>query len=85
MPYDKKLPLQRTIHAIVRKHDGYFVASCMEVSAVTDGRTLDELACNLQEAIGLHLEGEDPADFGLVPNPGITLIYQIEMTGVGPT
>ena len=82
MPYDAKLPLQRTIHAIVRKYDGYFVASCLEVSAVTDGRTLDELVCNLQEAIGLCLEGENPADLGLIANPGITLIYQMESTGV---
>ena len=82
MPYDSELPLQRTIHAIVRKYDGYFVASCLEVSAVTDGRTLDELACNLQEAVGLYLEGENPADFGLVANPGITLIYQMELNGV---
>ena len=82
MPYDSELPLQQTIHAIVRKYDGYFVASCLEVSAVTDGRTLDELACNLQEAVGLYLEGENPADFGLVANPGITLIYQMELNGV---
>ena len=82
MPYNAELPLQRTIHAIVRKYDGYFVASCLEVSAVTDGRTLDELACNLQEAVGLYLEGENPADLGLVANPGITLIYQMELTGI---
>ena len=83
MPYDAELPLQRTIHAVVKKYDGYFVASCLEVSAVTDGRTLDELARNLQEAIGLYLEGENPADFGLVANPGITLIYQMGLAGVG--
>ena len=83
MPYDAELPLQRTIHAVVRKYDGYFVASCLEVSAVTDGRTLDELVCNLQEAVGLYLEGENPADLGLVSNPGITLIYQMELAGVG--
>ena len=82
MPYNAELPLQRTIHAIVRKYDGYFVASCLEVSAVTDGRTLDELVCNLQEAVGLYLEGENPADLGLVANPGITLIYQMELNGV---
>ena len=82
MPYNAELPLQRTIHAIVRKYDGYFVASCLEVSAVTDGRTLDELACNLQEAVSLSLEGENPADLGLVANPGITLIYQMELNGV---
>ena len=72
-------PLQRTIHAVIKKYEGYFVATCLEVSVVTDGPTLDKVVCNLQEAIGLLLDGEDPADFGLVPNPGITLIYQTEL------
>ena len=82
MPYDPDLPLQRNIHAIIRKYDGYFVATCLEVSAVTDGYTLDETALKLQEAICLLLDGEDPAEFGLVSNPGITLIYQMEMADV---
>ena len=75
MPYDGRLPLQQTIHAVITEYDGYFVASCHEVSAVTDGRTLDETVCNLKEAIALFLDGEDPAEFGLIPNPGITFIY----------
>ena len=82
MPYDPNLPLQRNIHAVVRKYEGYYVATCLEVSAVTDGRTLDETVFNLQEAICLLLDGEDPAEFGLTPNPGITLIYQMELADV---
>ena len=82
MPYDPNLPLQRNIHAVIRRYEGYYVATCLEVSAVTDGHTLDETAFNLQEAVCLLLDGEDPAEFGLVPNPGITLIYQMEMAGV---
>ncbi len=82
MPYDPDLPLQRNIHAVVRKYDGYYVATCLEVSAVTDGRTLDETVSNLEEAICHLLDGENPAEFGLVPNPGITFIYQLELTSV---
>ncbi len=82
MPYDPDLPLQRNIHAVVRKYDGYYVATCLEVSAVTDGRTLDETAVRLQEVVCLLLEGEDPAKFGLVANPGITIIYQMETAEV---
>lgn len=79
MPYDPRMPLQRNINAFIREYDGRFVAACHEVSVVTDGRTLDETVCNLKEAITLLLDGENPADFGLIPNPGIILIYQTEI------
>ncbi len=75
------LSLQRTIHAVIEEHEGYFVASCLEVSVVTDGPTLDETVANLREAIELHLEGEDPTEFGLIPNLGVTLIYDMGLVG----
>ena len=69
--------MQRTIKAFIRKGDAYYVAECLEVSVVTQGKTLDETIANLEEAIALHLEGEDPADFGLAPNP--TLLVTLEL------
>lgn len=59
-------PLQHTIKAVVRPGDesGY-VAECLEIAVVTQGATLDETIRNLQEAVALHLEGEDPIDFRL--------------------
>ena len=69
--------MQRTIKAFVRKGDTHYVAECLEIAVVTQGRTLDETIANLQEAIALHLEGEDPADFGLAPDP--TLLVTLEL------
>jgi predicted RNase H-like HicB family nuclease len=62
--------LQRTIKAVIRPGEerGY-VAECLEVAVVTQGATLDETVANLREAVQLHLEGENPADFGLAPHP----------------
>ena len=76
MPYDPRLPLQRNINALFREDDGYYVARCMEISVVTDGPTLGETLANLREAIELHLEDENPAEFGLVPNPGFQITFQ---------
>ena len=76
MPYDSDLPLQRNINALIKEYDGYFVARCMEISVVTDGSTLDETLANLREAIELHLEDEDPAEYGLVENPGLQITLQ---------
>jgi len=63
--------LQRTIKAIIRpgEESGY-VAECIEVAVVTQGETLDEVMSNLREAVALHLDGEDLADFGLAEKLG---------------
>ena len=74
--------MQRNIHALIRQYDGYFVATCLNAAIVTDGTTLDETVVNLQEAVGLYLEDEDPAELGLVPDPGIVLTYEIESVRV---
>jgi len=53
--------LSPKVNAIIRsgEQQGY-VGECVEISIVTQGNTLDEVVNNLQEAILLHLEGEDP-------------------------
>jgi predicted RNase H-like HicB family nuclease len=65
--------MQKTIKAFIHKSESYYVAECVGISVVTQGKTLDETIANLQEAVSLHLEGEDPADFGLEPNAPLVL------------
>ncbi len=69
--------MQQTIKAFIHKGDSHYVAECLEISVVTQGRTLDETVANLQEAVALHLDGEDAADYGLAPDP--TLLVTIEL------
>ena len=71
--------LQQNIHAIIRPGDekGYF-AECMEIPVITQGMTLDEISNNLVEAVSLHLEGEDPADFGLVAQPSLAVTFELQ-------
>lgn len=54
--------LQHTVKAVIRpgEESGY-VAECMEIPVVTQGETLDETVANLNEAVALHLDGEDLA------------------------
>ncbi len=76
-----------TLHVIVEFHDGqeegdvgypYYVASCDQIGAVTDGRTLDELLKNLREVIELAFEDEDTvAVYNLVPNPRISITMEL--------
>lgn len=55
-----------------------YVAECLNLAVVTQGRTLDETVQNLREAIQLHLEGEDLADLGLAPNPPVLITLEME-------
>ena len=55
-----------------------YVAECLDLPVVTQGKTLDETALNLREAIQLHLEGEDLAELGLAPNPPLLITLEME-------
>ena len=66
-----------TIHVLVSRSARWYVAECHEIAVITQGRTLDDLVANLQDAVDLHLDGEDPAVLGLVNSPRLSLIYDL--------
>jgi predicted RNase H-like HicB family nuclease len=74
------MALQHTIKAIIRQGESHYVAECLEIGVVTQGATIQETLENLQEAVSLYLEGEDPAEFGLAPNPSILVTMEMELT-----
>lgn len=71
------VPVRRdVIHAVVHPdEDGYYV-ECLEVAVVTQGDDLEDLVRNLDEALSLHLEGEDLAALGLSSHPRLQLIIE---------
>ena len=71
--------MKRFIQVRVSRGEKYFVAECFDLPVVTQAETLDELFSNLQEAIALQLEGEDPADFGLAADASILASYELEL------
>jgi len=70
--------LRHNIKAYIYKGENHYVAECAEISVVTQGKSLDETIANLQEAVNLHMEGEDPAEYGLASNPTILVIMELE-------
>jgi predicted RNase H-like HicB family nuclease len=73
--------LQRTVKAIIRPGDeSGFVGECVEIAIITQGATIDETMHNLQEAVALHLKGENPADFGLISRPTLIVTMELEPT-----
>ncbi|UCH35364.1 MAG: type II toxin-antitoxin system HicB family antitoxin [Armatimonadota bacterium] len=70
--------MRRTIKAFITKGETHYVAECLEISVVTQGKTLDETVANLEEAVALFLQGEDPADFDLAPDPSLLVTLETE-------
>ncbi len=70
--------LQQTVKAVIRPGDeAGFVAECVEIAVVTQGATIDETIQNLRDAVALHLEGEDPSEFGLRDRPTLVVTMEI--------
>jgi len=71
--------LQHTVKAVIRRgQESGYVAECVEISVVTQGATLDEVTRNLQEAVALHLEGEDLEALGLAHRPTLVVTMEVE-------
>lgn len=63
--------------AIITKEDKWYVAHCLELGVVSQGKTVDEAKANLKEAVELYMEsfgGED------IPNStGEVVLYPLEI------
>jgi predicted RNase H-like HicB family nuclease len=70
--------MRRTIQVRIFRGEEKYVAECLELSVVTQGDTLDEVNANICEAIGLHLEGEKLAEFGLAENPAVVAGMELD-------
>lgn len=51
-----------------------YVAECVSLPVVTQGATIDETVKNMQEALTLHLEGEDMEEMGFSPHASLMVI-----------
>lgn len=70
--------MRRTIQFRIFRGETKYVAECLDLPIVTEGDTLDEVTANIREAVALHLEGEDIADFGLAPNPTVLATMELD-------
>ena len=65
--------MRSTIKAYISPGDTHYMAECLEIGVVTQGKTVDETIANLKEAVALFLEGEDPSDYDLVASPSLLI------------
>lgn len=61
----------------VYRGDTHFVAECLDLPVLTQAKTLDELAKNIEEALEVHLEGESLLELGFVEKPSILVSFEL--------
>lgn len=69
--------MKSIIQFAVQKGKKYYVAQGLELPIVTQGKTLDALTRNINDAVSLHLEGEDLAELGLVRRPSVLVSFEL--------
>ena len=69
-----------TVRMVVTKKGEYYLARAQGLSIFAEARSLDELKRNIQEAVALHLEGEEHRRYGLPASPLIEVIYDFSET-----
>jgi predicted RNase H-like HicB family nuclease len=72
------MPVKRIIQVRIFRGERLYIGECLDLPVMTQAATLDELVRNIQEAIALHLEGEDLATLGLAPDPTILASLELE-------
>ena len=60
----------------VSKGESKYVAECMDLPIVTEADTLDLLSAKIQEALALHLDGEDLSD-QFSPSPSVLVSFEL--------
>jgi predicted RNase H-like HicB family nuclease len=71
--------MKKIIQVRISKGEKYFIAECLDLPVVTQGKTLDEVSENIKEAIDLHLEGESLKELDISPGFSILVNFELEL------
>jgi predicted RNase H-like HicB family nuclease len=71
--------MKKIIRIHISKGEKQYVAECLDLPVVTQGKTLDEVTENVREAITLHLGGEDLAELDLAEEPSVLASFELEL------
>lgn len=69
--------MKNIIYVQIYKGDNQYVAEGLNLAVVTQGKNLDELVKNLNEAISLHLENESLVDLDFGANPQVVVNFEL--------
>ncbi|KAA0006160.1 MAG: type II toxin-antitoxin system HicB family antitoxin [Thermoplasmata archaeon] len=69
--------MKKIIQVKIYRGEKYYVAECVDLPVVTQGKTLDEVVKNIKEAIELHLDGENLEEWGVLPDYSILVNFEV--------
>ena len=69
--------MKKIIQVKIYRGEKYYVAECIDLPVVTQGKTLDEVVKNIKEAIELHLEGENLKEWDIMPDYSILVNFEL--------
>ena len=70
--------MKKIVQVKIYKGEKYYVAECVDLPVVSQGKTLDEAARNIREAIDFHLEGENLEEWDILPDFSILANFELE-------
>lgn len=69
--------MSKKFTAVITREDNWYVAHCLELSVVSQGKTIEEVQANLKEAVELYLESFGEED--LPASTGEIMFYPFEV------
>lgn len=73
--------MSKKFTAVITKEENWYVAHCVEVGIVSQGRTIEEAQTNLKEAVEVYLESFGTED--LPASLGEVVLYPLEVVVSG--
>jgi predicted RNase H-like HicB family nuclease len=65
--------MKKIIYFNVFKGESHYIAECMDLPIVTQGKTLDETIENIREAFSLHMDNENFSELCIASHPAISV------------
>jgi len=69
--------MSKKFTAVITKEEKWYVAHCVELGVVSQGKTIEDAQVNLKEAVDLYLESFGTED--LPESAGEVLLYPFEV------
>ena len=69
--------MAKKFNAIITREEKWYVAHCVELGVVSQGKTIEEAKANLKEAVDLYLESFGTED--IPESSGEVIFYPLEV------
>lgn len=69
--------MSKRFTAVITKEESWYVAHCVELEVVSQGKTIEEAQANLREAVELYLESFGAEDYP--ESTGEIMLYPLEV------